>query len=99
MFHPFRRLVLASAVAAGVAASGGSASAQLPASPFRNVDPTALSLDRGGVWTLHFAYMPAADRQGHRHPGQGQADGLVHAVLRVQQDRPAADASCPSSNW
>lgn len=57
MFHPFRRLVLASAVAAGVAASAGSAFAQLPESPFHNVDPTALSLDRGGVWTLHFAYM------------------------------------------
>jgi hypothetical protein len=37
------------------------APAQLPESPFRNVDPTTLgqdALNRGGVWTLHFAYIP-----------------------------------------
>ena len=59
MYHPFRRLL---AVVGGVVvlASAGPASAQLPESPFRNVDPISLSLDslnRGGVWTLNFAYM------------------------------------------
>jgi hypothetical protein len=53
-----RRSLLACTVL--VAAVGG-ASAQLPPSAFRNVEPTQLGLDalnRGGVWTLHFAYMP-----------------------------------------
>jgi len=31
--------------------------AQVPESPFRNVDAATLPLDRN-VWTLHFAYMP-----------------------------------------
>ena len=56
MTHPHRRMFLALAAAA----VGGVASAQLPESPFRNVEPTALSLDtltRDGVWTLNFAYM------------------------------------------
>jgi hypothetical protein len=35
------------------------AAAQAPdRSPFRTVDPVSLPLDRDGVWTLHFAYLP-----------------------------------------
>jgi len=34
------------------------AAAQEPKDPYRNVDPLKLPLDRAGVWTLHFAYIP-----------------------------------------
>jgi len=34
------------------------ASAQGPVEPYRDVKPLALPLDRAGVWTLHFAYIP-----------------------------------------
>ncbi len=40
----------------GVGLTVGAASAQLPKSQFRSVDPVALSLD-GQAWTLHFAYI------------------------------------------
>ena len=54
-----RRQFLASALAAGAAlgAAPRESVAQLPDAPFRYVDPLNLSLDRGGVWTLHFAYL------------------------------------------
>jgi len=42
---------------AGFALAPSLAQAQLPDAPFRYVDPLKLSLDRGGVWTLNFAYM------------------------------------------
>lgn len=42
--------------AVGVLLAVGPASAQLPASPYRSVDPVALSLD-GQAWTLNFAYI------------------------------------------
>ncbi|OWK37481.1 hypothetical protein FRUB_06601 [Fimbriiglobus ruber] len=47
-------------MAAAVLALGttGTAPAQLPkVSPFNNVDPITLPLDRSEVWTLHFAYL------------------------------------------
>ena len=55
-----RREFLAAALAAGagLAFAPGAAQAQLPDAPFRYVDPLKLSLDRGGVWTLNFAYLP-----------------------------------------
>lgn len=49
----FVRRWLAVAVALVI---GGAASAQLPQSPYRSVDPVALSLD-GQAWTLNFAYI------------------------------------------
>lgn len=55
---PVRRSFLAAAV--GLTVACGGAVAQLPESPFRTVEPITLGLDtlnRGGVWTLHFAYM------------------------------------------
>jgi hypothetical protein len=49
------------------------AAAQNPADPFRKVDPITLPLDKGQVWTLHFAYLPVritevttADGKTHR---------------------------------
>lgn len=40
----------------GVVLAAGTAAAQLPASPYRSVDPVALSLD-GQAYTLNFAYI------------------------------------------
>src|SRR5688572_17835754 len=49
--------VLAAAVAVPLLPS--SSTAQAPATgPFTTVDPVTLPLDRDGVWTLHFAYLP-----------------------------------------
>jgi len=55
-----RRDFLATTLAAGagLAFAPRALQAQLPDAPFRYVDPLKLSLDRGGVWTLHFAYLP-----------------------------------------
>ncbi len=55
-----RRAFLWSALlaGAGLALAPGAAFAQQPDAPFRYVDPLKLSLDRGGVWTLNFAYLP-----------------------------------------
>jgi len=55
-----RREFLSTTLVAGAALtfSPRGAVAQLPDAPFRYVDPLKLSLDRGGVWTLNFAYMP-----------------------------------------
>lgn len=50
--------VLAVVVGAGLALSGPTALAQAGKSPFREVEPMSLPLDRDGVWTLHFAYLP-----------------------------------------
>ena len=49
------RLVLAAAFVCGATAS---ATAQSPDSPFRSVAPIGLELDKPGVWTFHFAYLP-----------------------------------------
>jgi hypothetical protein len=60
MFHPFRRLLAPLAGVMAFVTLPNYAAAQLPDSPFRNVDPIALSLDslnKGGVWTLNFAYV------------------------------------------
>ena len=60
MIHPFRRFLTVLGGVVVLGASAGPVAAQLPDSPFRSVDPIDLSLDslnRDGVWTLHFAYM------------------------------------------
>lgn len=60
MPHASRRDFLSSALLAGAGLALGPtfAQAQFPDAPFRYVDALKLSLDRGGVWTLHFAYIP-----------------------------------------
>lgn len=50
----FRRLAVV-AVAAGVTLS---AVAQSPGDPYIPVPPVSLALDRDGVWTMNFAYLP-----------------------------------------
>ncbi len=50
-----RSLLVAGLVVAGVAAVPQARAAD---DPFNAVDPVALPLDRNGVWTLHFAYLP-----------------------------------------
>lgn len=45
-------LILCPLVAAGPAV------AQVPSDPFKNVEPVRMPLDKAGVWTLHFAYLP-----------------------------------------
>jgi len=45
-------------LAAGAALLAWPAFAPAQESPFRNVDPLDLSLDRAGVFTMHFAYTP-----------------------------------------
>ena len=60
MLFANRREFVSSAFLAGVglALAPSAALAQQPDAPFRYVDPLKLSLDRGGVWTLNFAYLP-----------------------------------------
>ena len=60
MLFANRREFVSSAFLAGVglAFAPSAALAQQPDAPFRYVDPLKLSLDRGGVWTLNFAYLP-----------------------------------------
>lgn len=60
MLFANRREFVSSAllVGAGLAFAPAAARAQQADAPFRQVDPLKLSLDRGGVWTLNFAYLP-----------------------------------------
>ncbi len=54
-------LLLAASAAAGTSVgllNVPRADAREPDGPFRNVEPFKLPLDRAGVWTLHFAYLP-----------------------------------------
>lgn len=50
----FRRLAAAVVVAGGLSA----VVAQTPGDPYVPVPPVALALDRDGVWTMNFAYLP-----------------------------------------
>lgn len=59
LFNSRREFVTGALLAGAALAIAPSTSvAQQPDAPFRYVDPLKLSLDRGGVWTLNFAYMP-----------------------------------------
>jgi hypothetical protein len=53
---------------------------QVPDDPFIPVDPVALPLDRSGVWTLHFAYLPPRIVQVDTPTGKRTAWYMVYKV-------------------
>jgi hypothetical protein len=52
------RPVVAGGLLAALALAPSPVAAQAPNDPFKAVDPIRMPLDRAGVWTLHFAYLP-----------------------------------------
>lgn len=46
------------AAAFAVALAAPPAASQVPSDPFKKVEPVRMPLDKAGVWTLHFEYLP-----------------------------------------
>jgi hypothetical protein len=72
---------LRSLVAVGLAvALAAAAVAQVPNDPFKPVEPVRMPLDKAGVWTLHFAYLPPRIVQVDTPSGKKTAWYMVYKV-------------------